>query len=290
MKTALVVAVVFGAALLAGCKNSKEDELQQQLSQAQNEQASLQQSIAERDKYFEEVMRTVNDVYADLERARTAESQISQKAGGEGTVQFTNAEARDKMLQNITDIGAALKSNRKRIIDLQRGARKFRGDIAGLDTLIRSLRVTVEEREQAIAQLQARVQGLETTVAEKNQAIATRDSMIDVQQRDINTAYYVVGTRDELKKKGIITDEGGFLWGLLGSTTVMAPGADPSEFTAIDRTKDETIRVDGTIEDILPRRTEDSYAMAKPNDKSAEITILTPNKFWHDRYLVIVKD
>jgi len=289
MKTTLAF-LILGFVFLTGCDKSKEEELQKQLAQAQSDQSSLQQNIADRDKYFEEVMRAVNDTYADIERARVSEAQVSQRAGEEGTMQFTNAETRQKLLQNLTEIDSSLKANKKRIVELQKGERRFRSEIAGLDTLIRSLKASLEEREQAIAQMQARVQGLETTVAEKTQAIAVKDSLIDVQQRTINKAFYVVGTRDELKRKGIITDEGGFLWGLLGSTTVMAPGADRSAFIPIDQTKDQTIHVDGKIDEILPRRTDDSFATAQQAEKGAELTIVAPNKFWQDRYLVIVKD
>ena len=60
------------------------------------------------------------------------------------------------------------------------------------------------------------------------------------------------GTKEELKKKGIITDEGGFLWGLLGSTTIMSSGVDQSVFTPLDKNIDQTLHVPGTIDEILP--------------------------------------
>ena len=101
---------------------------------------------------------------------------------------------------------------------------------------------------------------------------------------------YGQGIRKELKEKGIITDEGGFLWGLLGSTTVMSSGVDPSLFTPIDKTKDQSISVQGKIEEVLPHRSEQFFAMGQPVENSSVLTITHPDQFWQDHYLVIVVD
>jgi predicted nucleic acid-binding Zn-ribbon protein len=280
------------AMLMIGCSNKeKEDQLQQELTKAQGEQAALQQSIAERDKYFADAMRAINEVYADLETARVKEAQVVERAGGaEGPAQITNADTRQKLLKSIDDIGSALKENRKKITDLQSRMKKFRGEIAGLNTLVENLKKSLQEREQSIAQLETRVQGLEATVAEKAKMIEEKENVIGEQQKKMNTGFYVVGTRKELKEKGIITDEGGFLWGLLGSTSVMASGVDRSLFTPIDKTKDQMITVEGKIKEIIPRRSEDLFTTAQPVTNKSDLTIVHPEKFWQDNYLVIVLD
>ena len=166
----------------------------------------------------------------------------------------------------------------------------FKGQIAGLNTLIENLKASIAEREQSITQLQAKVEGLQATMAEKTKQIEEKDMTISDQQRTMNTGFYVVGTRDELRKKGIITDEGGFLWGLLGSTTIMSSSVDQSNFTPIDKTKDQTIKVDGKIEEILPRRNADLFAAKQGDENSSELTIMSPGRFWQENYLIIVKD
>jgi peptidoglycan hydrolase CwlO-like protein len=277
--------------MVLGC-NNREKELEKQLGDTQSEKTNLQQNVAERDAYFEEVMRAVNEVYADLESARAKEALIKKGAGvDEGPAQFTNADARQKLLKSINDIGSVLQDNRQKIASLQKKVKGFNGQIASLNTLIENLKTSLQEREQSVAQLQARVQGLETTMAEKTKEIAQKEEKIDQQQKTINTGYYVIGTRAQLKEKGIIADEGGFLWGLLGSTTILASGIDGSEFTPIDKNQDLKIHVPGKIEEILPRRRQDFFAMAnEPSGDGSELTIVSPEKFWQDRYLVIVVD
>jgi archaellum component FlaC len=289
MKTKLAW-VALAVTFVLGC-NNKEEELQKQISQLQSDQAAQQQGINERDKYFDEVVRAVNDVYTDLERARTKEAQLVERTTtAEGPAQFTSGETRQKLLQNISDIGSSLKENRKKIAELQARAKAFHGQLAGLNSLIDNLKKSLQEREESIAALETRVQGLETTVAEKTKTIAEKEMVIDDQQKKLNTGFYVVGTRDELKKKGVITDEGGFLWGLLGSTTVMGGDFDQSLFTPIDKTTEHIIHVGGKIDEILPRRNEELFAMAQPDGHTSDLTIVSPDRFWKDNYLVIVLD
>jgi predicted nucleic acid-binding Zn-ribbon protein len=289
MKTQ-IAAIALCALLVVGCNNDKE-ELQKQLADAQNARTSLQQDITDRDAYFEQVMKSVNEVYADLEKARIKEGELKKKgAGVEGPAQYSNVQSRDRVIQNINEIGTSLQENRKKIAALQVRAKQFKGQIAGLNTLIENLKTSIQERETSITQLQAKVEGLQATMAEKSKLIEARDMTISDQTRTMNTVFYVVGTKDELRKKGIITDEGGFLWGLLGSTTIMNPGFDQSNFTAIDKTKDQTIKVDGKIEEILPRRNADLFAATQKEENSSELTITSPGRFWQQNYLVIVKD
>ena len=289
VKTRLA-AIALCAVLVVGCNNDR-DELQKRLTDAQNARTSLQQDITDRDAYFEQVMKSVNEVYADLEKARIKEGELKKQGTGvEGPPQYTNAQSRDRLIQNINEIGSSLQENRKKIAALQVRMKQFKGQVAGLNSLVENLKASIQEREQSIAQLQAKVEGLQATMAEKTRLLEEKDMTISDQMRSINTAYYVAGTRDELRKKGIITDEGGFLWGLLGSTTIMNSGVDQSNFTPIDKTKDQTIKVDGRIEEILPRRKSDLFAATQKEEKVSELTITSPGRFWQENYLVIVTD
>jgi peptidoglycan hydrolase CwlO-like protein len=289
MKKRLAV-VALCAIFVIGCNNDKE-EMQKQLTDAQNARTSLQQDITDRDAYFEQVMKSVNEVYADLEKARIKEGVLKKKGAGlEGPTQYTNAQSRDRLIQNINDIGSSLQENRKRIAALEVRMKGYKGQIAGLNTLIENLKSSIAERERSITELQAKVEGLQATMAEKTKLLDEKEMTISDQQRTMNTGFYVVGTRDELRKKGIITDEGGFLWGLLGSTTVMSSSVDQSNFTPIDKTKDQTIKVDGKIEEILPRRNADLFASKQGDENSSELTIMSPGRFWQQNYLIIVKD
>ena len=291
MKRTIVLGMLAGL-LLVGCSDKeKEQALEQQLSQSNTDRASMQQLIAERDSYLNQVISEVNDIYADLEKTRTKEGRLVQRAEGvEGQPATVTLDTRKQLLLNISEIDSTLKDNRKRIGNLQARVKAFAGDIANLNTLVENLKASILEREQSIAQLEGRVQGLETTVMQKTKLIQEKEMMLEQQQKKMNTVYYVAGTKAELKEKGIITDEGGFLWGLLGSTTIMSSGVDQSVFTPLDKSADQTLHVPGTIDEILPRRSEGYFAASSVSDSSSDLKILRPDKFWQDNYLVVVLD
>jgi chromosome segregation ATPase len=282
-----LVVIMAGALLLTGC-GTKEEELQKQIAQLQSEKTALKQSMDERERFIGEVVQAVNDVYADVEAARVKEAKLVQRVGGpEGTGTVTNTDTRKELLTNISEIGATLKENQTKIANLQAKAKTLGGQIAGLNKVIEGLKQTIAEREASIAALEARVSGLESSVAEKTKMISERDLTISEQQKALNTAYYIVGTRSELKEKGIINDEGGFLWGLLGSTTVLGNEIDQSLFSAIDITNEEMIQIDGEVDQLIPKRKEEFFELKREGNTTA-LAIKNPTKFWQEKYLVIV--
>lgn len=290
MKTTIVVALTIVALVLTGCDNRSE-ELEKEIVKIQTESATLHQDLAARDQYIDEVMHAVNQVYKDLELAKSKEAKLVEKTqGAEGQAAFTSVQMRQSVLDQIGAIGSSLKASRTKITSLQKRLRASEVKYASLDEMVQNLKTSLEQREQSIAMLEAQVQGLENTVAEKTRLVQEKEVIIEDQKNRINTVYYVVGKRAELQEKGIISNEGGFLWGLLGSTTVLSSGIDQSQFTPFDWTQNQTIHVDGTVDEIIPKRSEEYFAVAARDENSADLTISRPDKFWQDRYLVIVVD
>ena len=288
----LVVVACMGA--LMAC-NGREKELENALAQEKvrlsNSTDSLNQVIAQRDRYFDDVVRAINDVYNNLEDVRQKEKVISQQAGeAEGKFSVTNDQARASLLKEIANIGTTLSDSRKKIARLQSKVKSLNKQFASLNETINNLKQMLEEREKTIAMLGTRVNGLENTVAEKVRLIAQRDSIIGSQESSLNTVFYVMGTREELEQKGIIKDEGGFPWGLFGSTTVLGSGLNQRYFEALDKTRESVIKVGGTIDEIVPKRDEMYYAMNQVDDASSDLKIVDPGKFWQQRYLVIITE
>lgn len=292
MKTTIVVGLVVGVIVLTGCEDTARTAgLEQEVARMEGQSLALRQDIEARDKYIDEVMQSVNLVYKDLERAKSKEATITQRTQGvEGQPVFNSEQIRQSVLDQISAIGSNLSENRKRLASLQSRLKASGVKYASLEEMVQNLKQTLEQREQSVAMLEAQVKGLESTVAEKAQVIAEKENVIADQQNRLNTAYYVVGKRDELKQKGIISDEGGFLWGLVGTTTVLSSGVDESQFTPVDWTKDQTIRVEGKVVEIVPKRSGEFFAVAQMDETRDDLTITRPDKFWKEKFLVVVVD
>jgi chromosome segregation ATPase len=274
--------------VLAGCTN-RETELEQEKSKLLTRSDSLSRVIDLRDQYFDEVVGAINEVYASLEGARAKEQVISeQTTEAEGKFSLTNDQARAELLDQIELIDNSLRESRSKIAKLESKAKSLNKNLGSLNETINDLKKMVEEREATIALLEGRINGLETQVVEQTRLIAQRDSIIGSQVDRMNQVYYVTGTREELESKGLILDEGGFLW--FGETTVLASGFDQNYFHLLDRSRGETITVDGTVDEIVPKRNLEYYAVNTDGEESTDLTITNPQKFWQDRYLVIITE
>jgi hypothetical protein len=108
-----------------------------------------------------------------------------------------------------------------------------------------------------------------------------------------NTAYYVVGTKDELIKSGVLVEEGHKRLLIVGGRNVSAArDLDPSKFTRIDRLKDRVINLPEGEYTIFSRQ---NPAFAQPfESKDGKIRgglrVNEPEKFWEpSKFLIIVK-
>jgi hypothetical protein len=272
--------------VLAGCGQSE----------LENKNKDLEKQIAARDQYIEEITSAINEIHNQLENTWAMENKvIQQSVTREGAKAPSHLQVKQQILSRISDIDSILAANRKKLSSLQARLKNAAVQYAGLQKMVDDLRVTLEEREKTLADLQARVKSLESEVTEKTRVIAAREATIEDQSsqlnertRQMNTVYYVVGKKDDLKQKGIIADEGGILWGLLGSTSVLAGSFNADLFQKMDKTKEFQIDVQGKIAEIIPRRDPGSFSLGETSGGGTILKILNADQFWKVNRLVIV--
>lgn len=294
----LYYCIVLALVLIAGGCEMKNQDAEKKNADLQNQTKQLQQELTSRDEYIENITQVVNGVYNDLETVRAKERLVLRETNDmEAKGKKNSRQVRENLLNEISIIDSNLQDNKKTIAGLQTKINSYKTQYVGLKTMVANLKKTVEERELAIADLQQRVGGLETQLSEKNRLVSERDSVIQQQHGVISdqhtkltTSFYVIGTRSELEDKGIIKKEGGFFWGLLGSTTILANGFDTRYFNPLNKFEDTTIRIIGKIEEIVPKRNESFYRKTQIDRNQSMISIAEPRNFWQDNYLVIITD
>ncbi len=283
MRSVFVFFIVSGL-IVAGC-NDRSNEVAQLGTDLQK----AKDDLAQRDKYIDDITRSINEIYGTLEQARATEGQLQSHAvSAEVGIQRTSQEARDMIFHQVSAVETRLREGREKIAQLEKRVKNYKSQFNGLNKMVASLKKQLQEREQSMADLQVRLTSLEEEVTMKNATIAVKEMTIASKEKSLNTVYYIVGTRDELREKGIITEEGGFLWGLLGSTTVLADQVDEKLFTPIDKSIEKIIPIRKGIKEVLPRRNAESYASAEISENQADFRIIDPSRFWQQRYAVIV--
>ncbi len=291
MKSVMMIAVFAGLLLLGTGCTDRVNELEQQKAAAEDLNKQLNQDMAAKDEYIDNISDAINDVYTSIEDVKAKEKSILRETNAmEGSKKLTNEETRARLIDRIGFIRETLGQDHKRLTELQGRLSASKRHYGGLQKMVASLKKTVEEKDQQIADLGKRVEGLEQEVTLKTRTIAQRDSLIGVQHTEMTRAYYIAGTRDQLEKMGIINKEGGFLWGLLGSTTTLTSNFDDKYFKAIDKTLDNTIEVNAKIDEIVPKRSAQDYNQSLIGQDQSMLTIAEPENFWKDKYLVIITD
>jgi hypothetical protein len=284
MRTTIAFLIAFSF-IIAGCGKSREQ------IEMEKQNAQLKQELASKDVFVEDVTSAINDIHNKLESTWAMEKNVMrQNATVEEGKALSQADLKARIISRISNIATILTENRQKISDLQRKLAEQKTRYTGLSQMVDDLRKSLDDREKTIAQLQTQVLNLEGDISSKVQIIAARDVIIEHQTKQINTAYYVVGKKGELKEKKIISREGGILWGLFGTTTVLTNTYNEGEFTPLDKSKDMRIEVAGTIDEIVPDRDPASYTKEEKPNHHTLLTITKPESFWRENHLAIITD
>jgi DNA repair exonuclease SbcCD ATPase subunit len=291
MRTTIGFIIAFSF-IIVGCGKSPEQ------TELERQNAQLKQELASKDRFVEDVTSTINDIHNKLENTWAMEKNILRRnpTFEEGKM-LSEADMKAKILDRISAISSILSENRKKVANLQHRLAESKTQYAGLSKMADDLKNTLDDREKTIAMMQTQVLHLQSEVTSKTRAIAARDetiaareTAIENQMKQINAVYYVVGKKSELKEKKIVSREGGILWGLLGTTTVLTNTFNEEEFTSLDKSKDMLIEVAGTIDEIVPERDPSSYLKEEKPDHHTLLTITKPEIFWRESHLAIITD
>src|SRR3954463_11766721 len=235
---------------LAACDTAAKKQL------AHSDSARADSLVRIKDEMLNEVMSStkfVNELNTEIARLKTPLKTGLRVATNESQLEQAKAD-REAVTQRVRELVARLDSTesrvaslRSRVATLSKHDDQLTRQVALYEKTIGDLR-DAAERQRAELQSVIDEQGLKITALNQDnvrlagQATALTDTVGRL-TTEKTTAYYVVGTRDELMKKGVIVEEGhrSFL-GLLGSRPVApARSLDPAQFVKIDRTHDVTI-------------------------------------------------
>ncbi|HZH41169.1 MAG TPA: hypothetical protein VFD85_09170 [Gemmatimonadales bacterium] len=287
MSVKLAIVVVAAAVLAAGCD-------QQALKVAQARADSLQNVASDHDRAVAEVAadaRALSDISTEMAKVRlNGKMKIQPAETPEAARRDTVVERVRLLVSRVHSADAQLKTSRDQIASMTHLSDSLR---ATLESTVVNFQKVVDDQKTQIAALTARVDSL-TGVN-----IALNDTLNATNTRD-NTVYYVIGTKDDLIKRGVVTEEGGarFLFVLWksGKTLVPARNLDPTQFTAIDQRQVTSIALPDSAQAYRIVSRNDLTALNTPPTDNGEIqntnkiAIAKPGQFWAgSRYLIIVE-
>ncbi|HLP13982.1 MAG TPA: hypothetical protein VK177_18765 [Flavobacteriales bacterium] len=286
MKSATKIYMIGFSALtmLYACGEDKTAE-----NQYKNREDDYLAEIHEKDSVIKEVFTSMDEIEEEINVVKLQEN-IS-------TITTTDAELttaqKEKIKQDIRVLGDLLAENKTRISELKNTIAKYKGGEKQYNDKIKNLEHTLALREEAvlgyqslIAQLDKDVKTLSFKVDSlKNENRIKADNLY-AQDRKINTAWYIKGTKRELKDYGAVTPTGGLLG--LGRTMSVNAGMSNSNLHEINILETTSIPVNSTKARVLSSHPENSYNFVKEGKNITSLEILDPVEFWKSsKYLVL---
>ena len=267
---------------------------------------SLRAIIDARDNEINDMMGTLNQIQQGFSEINAAEDRVTLVKDGE------RADKATQIKENIQFSAQRMKENRELIAKLQQQLKDtgFRGSemkraietltaqLVKKDAELKKLRADLESKNIHIKELDETITGLNTDVSNlkttnqnlsnEKQALQTekenlesesnqKSETISTQERQLNTGWYIAGSKKELKSQGIL--EGG---------KVLQGNFNRGAFNRIDIRTNREINLNSRSAKILTSHPGSSYSLNKGADGNMILRINDPQTFWStSKYLVI---
>jgi len=269
----------------AGCADKEKlADVEMQNAELKVQLDSLTTDMSLKEEYVKEFTQTINEVYDNLENIRTRENHITKYS--KDIEKQDNTKPRERMLANIKSIDDMLQKSKKQIRTLKSKSYSAGKSSVALQETVDRLQKTLEEKEQYIAEIKLEIDDLNNRVAQVEEELLTKNAMLEQQSEVLNKAFYIVGTEDELKEKGIIKEEGG-LFGLRKAKKV-AENFPSDEFVSADKINTNIIPISASSVKLISPHNTDSYHLVKREDNSTHLEIIDADEFWKIQYCVIM--
>jgi hypothetical protein len=286
-----IVVTALGLLGALACQSKPSPQLQARID-------SLQNAANERDRLVQEMAqdaRMISDVSAELAKVQVrGKLNVASESPGQASRDSVVARVR-YIATRLNDSESRLRSSERRIRGLTSVSDSLRNTlvatIANYDSVVTSQRAQLVAYATAIDSLK----GENTVLTAVNTAL--KDTVGDLSLRE-NTVYYVIGTRADLKQRGLIDETGGsrflFILWKSGKSVQPARNLDPAAFTAIDKRQVTTIPLPDSTKRYQIASRQDLGALATPPDPDGRlhgsVQISAPGRFWTaSKYLIIVE-
>ena len=266
---------------LASCNNGKSPSGPSDDSQKD----SLQKIIEQRDNEINDMMGILNEVEEGFRLINEAENRVSVARNGEG------ASRKQQIRENIQFIQQRMAENRELIAKLRNQVKNGSIKSEQLQKTIENLTKQLEEKDHQIkdlyAQLEAKdihIEELQNTTNTLNKNVdilqddnAKKANTINTQDKQLNTAWYVFGTKKELKEQNILVNG-----------KVLQGNFNKNYFTKVDIRSLKAIKLYSKSAKLLTLHPSSSYKLERDAQGQYVLNISNPQLFWStSKYLVV---
>lgn len=287
MKTRHIFIPMVIASILFSCNGNTGKE-QQSLENITKQE--LATALAERD----ELLSLVKEVSVGLEQIKQLENIMTIAAANPNE----NPGQKARILSDISAVKGKIRQRKEQLQNLEAklhrstiNSKELKETIEALSIQIDSQMEEIESLRQQLVAANAQIGILHSTVDSLYTTVSAvtgeRDSAKEESvklENALNTCYYIIATKSELKKANII--ESGFL----RNTRLMKGDFDKDAFAISDKSTLAVLPLGTDKAKILTNHPKESYEIVEENGQKI-IRIINPAKFWSlTNYLVVQKN
>lgn len=275
--------------LLSSCQTKKTKI---QIAGLEYSKDSLIQNIHQRDSILSDMMNAFGQIEQSLEYIKTQRKLISSTTDDPELAE----NKKDQIVKDVQTLTAMLETNTKKLNDLSRQLKNSGIKIASLEKRIQDLTIEAENRNNDIIALKSELEKKDFEIAQLNTQVTDLTTTTVAQEgtiqkqtnelNELNTAYFTSGTAKELKEKGLVTKEGGFLG--LGKIKTLSPSAKNEYFSSYDIRNTFSFPVKAEEAKLITEHPAGSYKFVKENEQIASLEISNPKEFYkYSKYIVM---
>jgi hypothetical protein len=271
----------------------------QKIKQLELKSDSLSQQANLKDESINEFIKAFNDIQDNLDSIKRKEMIITEQTELKTELQ---KKAKDQINEDVNTIYQLLLDTRSKLDDVRKKLGKSNFKVEELEKMVNHLTKQLEEKDLEIAELKSELEKMNIEITaltkdvgslkqlnlEKEGVIKEQEGVIDEKTTELNTAYYAVGTKKDLKDNNIITAEGGFIG--IGKNKKLKQDFNEDFFKKIDIRQTTQIPIPGKKPKIVTTHPSESYKI-NGEGESAVLEITNVNAFWKSsKYLVVIID
>ena len=280
MKKFLFIAMCLLA--LASCKDNGNTRQTADLSSRID---SLNRVNVQKDNEINDMLETLNTIEDGFRAINEAQGRVTIERRGEGT------DAARRIRENMQFINETMTQNKELINKLRLRLRDSNTASEQLRKTLENLTAQLEEKESELAVLRQELEAKDIHIAELDEQVsqlnedvvmlkdenAQKTETIGSQDKELHTAWYVFGTKRELKEQNI-----------LKSGEVLQGNFNKNYFTKIDIRVDKEIKLMSRDARILTNHPAGTYTLERDANKQYVLRITNPQQFWStSKYLVV---
>lgn len=274
--------------MLSSCGDDGQSKKHQSLMEASKQE--LASALEERDQ----LLLLVNEISSGMEQIKNLEHILTIN----GNRALENPAKRRQLLSDMEAVKKTLQKRREKLAELETRIKNSTLSNEELQKSIEALRGLIDSQAQKLKQLNgllssatAKIDSLNLEVDSLNSTVATVNHNLDSVQaasarlaNELNSCYYVIATKNQLKKHQIIGTA------FLRKTKLLEGDFDKDFFVIGDKRNLRDIDLHSRKVKMYTNHPRDSYEIIE-TDNSKRLNITNPEKFWSlSNYLVIQID